>query len=102
MNAFEARIEYNEDYIEFEQLIKACARKHINLYKTRNKSLNDIIIDLGKANTTKNMELPISEIKSQKQTRNWMAHSAKNAHVVGKHVINIKRIRNLNKLLNSI
>jgi hypothetical protein len=99
IRAKEARTKYLENYIEFENIIRMLSRSKIDLYKTKNKSLREMIHDLSKVNEYKKMDLPIRTIKLNNKIRNWLVHSSRNKIVSEKYLNNMKNMEEFNKKL---
>ena len=68
----------------------------------KNKSLSRVIKDLGKVNSSKNLKLPISEIKQHHNIRNWLAHQPSNAVLPKKYINKIQEIKKLNLFLKNV
>lgn len=99
MNAKEARSKYFEDYVSFEHIVRKLARRIIKNYKTKNKGLRQIILDISKETSLKGFNIPVKKIETHRKIRNWLAHSPFNYVVSKKYLIKMKKINAFSKFL---
>ena len=98
MKVFEARAKY----FEYEHNIRKIARYYISNYSTKNKSLREIILDVGQWNSKNEPKLNIKNFLSQRKVRNWLAHSPKSNLASQKYIKLMKKINNVNLSLSKI